>query len=173
MNDTLKALLTRRSVRQYTDKMPSNEDISLILDAGRYAPTGMNSQNTMAVVVKNKELRDRLSKINAAVMGADKDPFYGAPVVIVVFADTARYTYLEDGSLAMGNMLNAAHSLGLASCWIHRAGQMFDSTEGRELARSWGVPDSYKGIGNLILGYSGGPLPDPKPRKEGFSIIIE
>ena len=173
MNDTVKTLLTRRSVRQYTDKMPSDEDISLILDAGRYAPTGMNSQNTMAVVVKNKELRDRLSKMNAAVMGADKDPFYGAPVVIIVFADTARYTYLEDGALAMGNMLNAAHSLGLASCWIHRACQMFDSPEGRDLARSWGVPDSYKGIGNLILGYSDGPLPAPKPRKEGFSIIIE
>jgi nitroreductase len=133
----------------------------------------MNAQNTVAVVVKNKSVRDRISQLNAAVMGRDSDPFYGAPIVIVVFADTARYTYVEDGSLAIGNMLNAAHSLGLASCWIHRAGQVFDSPEGRAMAREWGIPDSYKGIGNVILGYAEGDLPEAKPRKEGFTIIVE
>ena len=173
MNETIKTLLNRRSVRAYTEKMPSDADLALIIEAGRYAPTGMNAQNTMAVVIKNKEIRDRVSKMNAAVMGSDKDPFYGAPAVVVVFADTARYTYIEDGSLCIGNMLNAAHSLGISSCWIHRAGQVFDSPEGRELARSWCVPDSYKVIGNVILGYADGPEPQTKPRKDGFEIIVE
>ena len=117
-NTTMEDLLTRRSVRSYTDEIPPMEVIEEICKAGTYAPTGMNRQSPIIIAVTNKEMRDRLSKMNAAVMGADNDPFYGAPVVLVVLADKNVHTYIEDGSLVMGNLMNAAHAKGLGSCWI-------------------------------------------------------
>lgn len=164
-------LLTRRSVRKYTDRQVEDEKLDKVLTAGLYAPTGMNNQLPVLVAVRDKETRDRLSRMNAAVMGASGDPFYGAPCVIVVLSDPERMTWVEDGSLVLGNLMNAAHSLGLGSCWIHRAKECFDTPEGKALLRAWGVPENYRGVGNCILGYAA-EEPEAKPRKSGRIIKI-
>ena len=164
-------LLTRRSVRKYTDRQVEDEKLDKVLTAGLYAPTGMNNQAPILVAVRDKETRDGLSRMNAAVMGASGDPFYGAPCVIVVLSDPERMTWVEDGSLVLGNLMNAAHSLGLGSCWIHRAKECFDTPEGKALLRAWGVPENYRGVGNCILGYAE-EEPEAKPRKSGRIIKI-
>ncbi len=164
-------LLTRRSVRKYTDRQVEDEKLDKVLTAGLYAPTGMNNQAPILVAVRDKETRDKLSRMNAAVMGASGDPFYGAPCVIVVLSDPERMTWVEDGSLVLGNLMNAAHSLGLGSCWIHRAKECFDTPEGKVLLRAWGVPENYRGVGNCILGYAA-EEPEAKPRKSGRIIKI-
>lgn len=170
MNETMKTLTTRRSVRAYLPDQVKEEELEQILAAGTYAPTGMGAQSPVMVVVQDPETIRKLSKMNAAVMGGNGDPFYGAPTVIVVLADKNRGTCVEDGSLVMGNLMNAAASLGVASCWIHRAREVFDSPEGRELLKTWGLSENYIGVGNCILGYARDPLPDPKPRKENYII---
>ena len=164
-------LLTRRSVRKYSDRPVEDEKLDKVLTAGLYAPTGMNNQAPVMVAVRDKATRDRLSRMNAAVMGASGDPFYGAPCVIVVLSDPERMTWVEDGSLVLGNLMNAAHSLGLGSCWIHRAKECFDTPEGKALLRAWGVPENYRGVGNCILGYAT-EEPEAKPRKSGRIIKI-
>ncbi len=172
MKETLKDLKERRSVRAYTAKPVAEEDLKAILEAGAYAPSGMGRQPVMMVAVEDRKLRDRLSAMNAAVMGSDSDPFYGAPVVIVVLADRSVPTYLYDGSLVMGNLLNAAYAVGVDSCWIHRAKEVFDSEEGKKLLKEWGIEGDYEGIGHCILGHRSGELPPAKPRKEGNIIRI-
>ena len=164
-------LLTRRSVRKYSDRPVEDEKLDKVLTAGLYAPTGMNNQAPVMVAVRDKETRDKLSRMNAAAMGASGDPFYGAPCVIVVLSDPERMTWVEDGSLVLGNLMNAAHSLGLGSCWIHRAKECFDTPEGKALLRAWGVPENYRGVGNCILGYAA-EEPEAKPRKSGRIIKI-
>ena len=164
-------LLTRRSVRKYSDRPVEEEKLDKVLTAGLYAPTGKNNQAPVMVAVRDKETRDKLSRMNAAVMGASGDPFYGAPCVIVVLSDPERMTWVEDGSLVLGNLMNAAHSLGLGSCWIHRAKECFDTPEGKALLRAWGVPENYRGVGNCILGYAA-EEPEAKPRKSGRIIKI-
>ncbi len=164
-------LLTRRSVRKYSDRPVEDEKLDKVLTAGLYAPTGMNNQLPVLVAVRDKATRDKLSRMNAAVMGASGDPFYGAPCVIVVLSDPERMTWVEDGSLVLGNLMNAAHSLGLGSCWIHRAKECFDTPEGKALLRAWGVPENYRGVGNCILGYAA-EEPEAKPRKSGRIIKI-
>ena len=164
-------LLTRRSVRKYSDRPVEDEKLDKVLTAGLYAPTGMNNQLPVLVAIRDKATRDRLSRMNAAVMGTSGDPFYGAPCVIVVLSDPERMTWVEDGSLVLGNLMNAAHSLGLGSCWIHRAKECFDTPEGKELLRAWGVPENYWGVGNCILGYAA-EEPEAKPRKSGRIIKI-
>ena len=176
MNTTMNDLLTRRSVRSYTDEVPPMEVIEEICEAGTYAPTGMNKQAPIIVAVTNREVRDRLSKLNAAVFGRDDmDPFYGAPVVLVVLADTtAAFTWKEDGSLVMGNLLNACHAKGLGSCWIHRAKEVFETEEGKAILRDLGIDDTkYVGIGNCILGYVKGDYPVAKPRKDNYVYWIK
>ena len=163
MYETLK---NRRSIRKYQSRQVSDELLDAVLEAGLYAPSAMNNQKTVLVAVRDKKTRDQLSRMNAAVMGADRDPFYGAPCVIVVLADPEKGTWLEDGSLVMGNLMNAASALGLGSCWIHRAQPMFDSPEGKELLKQWGLPQTMKGVANCILGYPD-EQPAPKPRAEG------
>lgn len=164
-------LLTRRSVRKYSDRPVEDEKLDKVLTAGLYAPTGMNNQAPILVAVRDKATRDKLARMNAAVMGASGDPFYGAPCVIVVLSDPERMTWVEDGSLVLGNLMNAAHSLGLGSCWIHRAKECFDTPEGKALLRAWGVPENYRGVGNCILGYAA-EEPEAKPRKSGRIIKI-
>ena len=153
MNETINTLLTRRSVRRYKPDQVSDELLDTVLNAGQYAASGMNSQNTVLVAVRDSKTRDQLSKMNAAVMGSSNDPFYGAPCVVVVLANTTRGTWVEDGSLVIGNLMAAAHSVGLGSCWIHRAREMFDSDEGKALLKEWGLPETMRGVGNCILGY--------------------
>ncbi len=165
-------LFERRSIRAYKAEQIKENELDYVLEAALYAPTGRNFQSTMMVAVQNQELVSRLSKMNAEIMGVDSDPFYGAPTVVIVFADTSRPTHFEDGCLAMGNMLNAAYEMGLGSCWIHRARQMFDSAEGKALMKQWGVPENYVGIGNCILGYADCETPAAAPRKDGRIIKL-
>lgn len=173
MKDTLLDLKTRRSIRSFKTEQIQEEVLKAILEAGMYAPTGMNAQSPLMVVVQEKEQIKRLSELNAKVMGTQTDPFYGAPTVVIVFADKNRRTYVEDGSLVMGNLMNAAHALGIGSCWIHRAREVFDSEEGRKIAREWGVSEDYIGIGNCVLGYVEGDYPEAKPRKEDYIIYAD
>lgn len=171
MNDTLRVLKERRSIRAYRDEQISEEQLARILEAGTYAPSGMGGQSAVMVVVQDKELIRKLSRMNAEVMGdPDTDPFYGAPTVIAVLADSSRRTYMEDGSLVMGNLLNAAYSVGVDSCWVHRAGEVFASKEGQALLKKWGIGSNYAGIGNCILGYRACDMPEAKPRKDGYVI---
>ncbi len=173
MGDTLNIMKTRTSVKKYKPDMVPKELIDQIIEAGLYAPSGMNGQSPIVVAVTNKELRDKLSKMNAAIMGANIDPFYGAPVVLVVLADKTRPTYLYDGSLVMENMMLAAHELGLGSCWIHRAKEEFESEEGKEILKSLGIEGEYEGIGHCILGYAEGDVPQVKARKENRVYYAE
>ena len=172
MNETIKTLLERRSIRGYKKDLVPAEILDQILEAGEYAPSGMGMQGTMMVVTQNAELVAKLSQMNADVMGSGADPFYGAPTVIIVFADSEMGTCVENGSLVMGNLMNAAHALGVDSCWIHRAREVFDSPEGKALKAQWGVPESYVGIGHCVLGYRSGEYPEAKARKAGFVIRI-
>lgn len=172
-NTTMEDLLTRRSIRQYTDEMPPMEVIEEICEAGTYAPTGMNRQSPIIIAVTNREMRDRMSRLNAQVLGGDNDPFYGAPVVLVVLADKNVHTYVEDGSLVMGNLQLAAHAKGLGSCWIHRAKEVFESEEGKQILAELGIEGDYVGIGNCILGYVDGDYPEAKPRKENWVYWVK
>lgn len=169
----LNVLKTRRAIRSYESRIPERELIDKVLEAGTYAPTGMGLQSPIIVAVTNQALRNRLSRMNADIMGQDTDPFYGAPVVLIVLADKNIPTYLYDGSLVMGNLLNAAHAVGLGSCWIHRAKEMFDSDEGKALLKEWGIEGDYEGIGNCIIGYPAQGLPTPKERKTDYIHYID
>ena len=159
-------ILTRRSVRKYAPQQITDAELDKVLEAGLYAPTAKNNQKPIMVAVRDKETRDLLSKANAAIMGVETDPFYGAPCVIVVLADPAFPTWIDDGSLVMGNLLNAAHAIGLGSCWINRAREFFDMEEGKALLKKWGIPETYRGVGNCILGYAE-ETPEPKARVGG------
>ena len=173
MNESIKNMIERRSVRGYKPDMIPNEDLDLILEAGTYAATGMGMQSPIIVAVTDKATRDQHYKMNADVMGTDTDPFYGAPVVLVVLADKNRPTYIYDGSLVMGNLMNAAASLGIGSCWIHRAKEVFASEEGKALLKKWGVEGDYEGIGHCVLGYPARDVPKAKPRKENYVYYVD
>ena len=174
MNEAIQNLLSRRSIRQYQSRQVPDELLDTVLQAGLYAASGMNTQGVRLVAVRDKETRDLLSKLNAAVMGREGDPFYGAPCVIVVLADPDIYNgWVEDGALALGNMMNAAHALGLGSCWIHRAKQVFDSDEGKALLEKWGLPRNLRGVGNCILGYPACDHPTAAPRKDRRIVKVD
>ncbi|MBO5317835.1 MAG: nitroreductase family protein [Oscillospiraceae bacterium] len=171
MNETIQSLKSRRSTKAFTDKQVPEALLNEILEAGLYAPSGMNNQQVVTVAVRDKKTRDQLSRMNGDILGTDTDPFYGAPCVIVVLSDPQRRTWVEDGSLVMGNLMTAAHSVGLGSCWVHRAREMFDSPEGKDLLKQWGLPETLRGIGNCILGQ---PAQEPaeKPRREGRIVKV-
>lgn len=172
MNESIKNMLERRSIRAYKKALVPQETLDTILKAGEYAPSGMGQQGTLMVVTQNPDLVAKLSKMNAAVMGSTSDPFYGAPTVIIVFADSKMSTCVENGSLVMGNLMNAAHALDVDSCWIHRAREVFDSEEGKALKKEWGIPNEYVGIGHCVLGYRDCEYPQAKPRKDVFVIRV-
>ena len=165
MNETLQTMFSRRSVKKYQDKPVAKELLDTIVQAGLCAPSGLNKQAPIILVVTNKEVREELSRLNA---GKDpflrKDPFYGAPAVLVVLADKSIPTAIYDGSLVMENMLLAAHSLGLGACWIHRAKETFEMPEGKAILKKLGIEGEYEGIGNCIVGYPD-IVPEDKPRK--------
>lgn len=168
----LENLYTRRSIRKYKPQQITDEELEKVLKAGVYAPTGMNKQSPIIVAVQNKDDVALLSKLNAAVWGTDIDPFYGAPTVLVVLAEANSRFAVQDGSLVMGNLLNAAHAVGLGSCWINRAKEVFEMPEGRALLRKWGVEGEYIGVGNCILGYADED-PAPKARKEHYVYYVK
>ena len=174
MSEVMQNMITRRSIRSYKPDMVPEEVINRIVEAGTYAATGMGKQSPIIIAVTNKELRDKLSKKNAEIMGhPDMDPFYGAPVVLIVLANKERPTYLYDGSLVMGNLMLAAHDEGLGSCWIHRAKEEFESPFGKEILESLGIKGDYEGIGHCVIGYANGEEPKAAPRKENYVYYIK
>lgn len=172
MAETLTTLKTRRSCRAYKPEHIEEEKLNAILEAGTYAATGMGKQSPIILVIKDPEVRAKLTKLNAAAMGMDIDPFYGAPELVVVLANKAMPTYIYDGSLVLGNMMNAAADLGVASCWIHRAKEEFESEEGKEILQRLGIQGEYEGIGNLILGYAAKPAGKAAPRKANYIYTV-
>ena len=175
MNETLKVLETRRSCRNFKPDMITDEELSAIIKAGTYAPTGKGSQSPIIIAVTQKEVRDRIAEENRKIGGWPEgfDPFYGAPVILIVLADKAVPTYLYDGSLVLGNLQNAAASLGVDSIWIHRAKQEFESEFGKKLLADLGIKGDYEGIGHCALGYAAAPLPVPVPRKNDYVSYVK
>ena len=174
MSETLKVLETRRSCRAFKPELIEEEKLQAIIKAGTYAATGMGRQSPIIIAVTNKELRDKLSVMNAKFMGKDEsfDPFYGAQELLIVLANKAMPTYLYDGTLVLGNLMNAAADLGVDSCWIHRAKEEFETQEGKELLKSLGIEGDYEGIGHLVLGYAAAPLKEAEPRKADYVYYI-
>ncbi|MBP3633799.1 MAG: nitroreductase family protein [Oscillospiraceae bacterium] len=173
MNEVIKAMLERRSCRSYEARQVEEDALQQILLAGTYAASGMGRQAAKIVVVQDAETIEQLRRMNAAVMGTpDADPFYGAPTVCIVLADPDVRTWTEDGSLVMGNLMLAASTLGVASCWIHRAREEFDSPEGKALLKKWGIDERYRGIGHCILGYAAAPLAAARARKDDYIVRV-
>ena len=172
MNETISCLLNRRSVRAYRPEQIKPAELETILQAGLYAPSAMNRQSAVMLVIQDRETISTLSRLNAEVMGRDTDPFYGAPTVIVVLADKNAPNHVQDASLVMGNLMNAAFSLGVDSCWINRAREVFEMPEARALLSKKGISDDYVGVGNCILGYRSCELPEASPRREGRIIKL-
>lgn len=172
-NETLDTIRSRRSCRSYQPTQITEEELSAVLEAGTYAASAMGRQSARILVVQDPADRALLTRMNAAVMGTDSDPMYGAPTILVVLADANARNAVQDGSLVMGNLMLAAASLGLGSCWISRAREMFDTPEGKALLRRWGVEGDWIGVGNCILGY---PAADPKPaapRKPDYILRVK
>ena len=173
MSDVLETIKSRRSIRKYKSDMVPQDKLEKIIEAGTYAATGMGKQSPIIVAVTNKELRDKLSAMNAKIMGTNTDPFYGAPVVLILLADKSRPTYLYDGSLVMGNLMLEAEAQGIGSCWIHRAKEEFESEEGKEILKSLGIEGDYEGIGHCVLGFADGPAPKAAPRKDSYVYYVK
>ncbi len=175
MNEVLKVLENRRSCRNFKPDMVKQEELKAIIKAGTYAATGMGKQSPIIIAVTNKELRDAMAEENRKIGGWKEgfDPFYGAPVVLVVLANKDIPTYIYDGALVMGNLMNAAESLGVGSIWIHRAKEEFDSEFGKNLLKKLGIEGNYEGIGHCALGYAAEPSKDAAPRKENYAYYVD
>lgn len=168
MNEVINNIINRRSIRKYKSEMISDDIIDKIMEAGTYAPSGMNRQPSIIIAIKDKEIIDKLSKLNAKILGQENiDPFYGAPVILIVLADKTYPSYIYDGSLVMQNLMLAAHSLNIGSCWIHRAKEEFETEEGKEILNMLGIKGDYEGIGHCILGYADEEK-EILPRKENY-----
>ena len=174
-NEVLKAIRERRSIRRFKSEQITDEELAAVLEAGTWAPTGHGTQDPLIFAVQNPEICARLRHFNAAVMGqADADPYYSAPTIVLVFSKADNPNCVKDGSLVIGNMLLAAHSAGLGACWINRCDEMFEvNNEARNLRASLGVPEGYKGVGSMALGYIAHEAPAPRPRKQGYFSIIK
>lgn len=174
MNETLKVLETRRSCRNFKPDMVNEDDLKAILRAGTYAATGMGKQSPIIIAVTDKKTRDEISEANRKIGGWAEgfDPFYGAPVILIVLARKDVATHVYDGSLVMGNLMNAAESLGVASIWIHRAKEEFESDFGKDILAKLGITEEYEGIGHCALGYAAEPYKDPAPRKDDYVFYI-
>lgn len=172
MMEIIELMKQRRSVRSYTDEAVSDEVLDTILETATYAPTGGGKQSPVIVAVKDPETRDLISRLNAKVMGGDTDPFYGAPVIVLVLADGNRGSYVEDGSGVLNYIMLAAKACGVDSVWVAREKEIFDSEEGKALLKKWGLPDSLRGVGAAALGYHAGEEPEAAPRKEDYIIKI-
>lgn len=172
MKDGLNALYERRSVRKYKSEQISDGELEQILKAGLCAPSAMNRQPAIIIAVQDKGTIAYMSKLNAQVMGSNGDPFYGAPTVLVVLAEADNINAVKDGSLVLGNLMNAAHALGVGSCWIHRAREEFASGEGKALLKRWGIEGDWVGVGHCILGYAAEPAAPAKPRKADYIVRV-
>lgn len=171
-NKMLELLKTRRSVRGYQPEQVEEEKLDAILEAGTYAPTGKGMQSPVIVAVRTAENRRAVQELNCKARGGSGDPYYGAPTILLVLADPNRGTCVEDGSCVLNTMMQAAHALGVASCWIHGEREMFELPEGKALLKKWGLPENLRGVGSLALGYGIGPDPQPKERKDGYIVKV-
>ena len=167
-NKMLELLKTRRSVRAYKPDQVTPQALDAVLEAGTYAPTGMGMQSPVIVAVQSPKYRQAVMELNQLARGMENDPYYGAPTILLVLADPGRGTCVEDGSCVLCTMMDAAHALGLSSCWIHGEKEMFELPEGKALLKEWGLPENLRGVGSLALGYGDGPAPEPKPRKADY-----
>ena len=174
MSETLKVLETRRSCRAFKPELIEEEKLQAIIKAGTYAATGMGRQSPIIIAVTNKEMRDKILEMNRKIGGWEEgfDPFYGAPVILIVLADASCPTAVYDGSLTMGNLMLAAHDLGIGSCWIHRAKEEFESEEGKQILEDLGITGDYIGVGHCALGLTDGAYPDVIPRKDNRVYYI-
>lgn len=173
MNEVISNIINRRSIRSYKPDMIPQNVIDQIITAGTYAATCTNTQSPIIISITNKGVRDQLSAINAEIMGGKGDPFYGAPVVLAVLADKKYPQHVYDGSVVLANMMLAAHSLDIGSCWIHRAKETFERPEGQEILKSLGIEGDYEGIGYCVLGYVDGEYPKTPARKENWVYSID
>ena len=173
MNAELQALKERRSVRKYKADMVPQELIEQVIEAGLYAASGHGTQEVIIVAVTNKAVRDKLAQMNREILGTNSDSFYGAPVVLVVLGPKSSKLTPYDGSLVMGNLMQAAHAVGLGSCWINRAKEEFASEEGKQLLKEWGIEGEYEGVGHCILGYVDGPVPQAAARKANRVFYVK
>ena len=172
-NEVLKAIRERRSIRRFKPEQVTDEELKTILEARTWAPTGHGSQDPWIVAVQNEALRKRLTQLNAQIMGVSSDPYYGAPTLVLVFASKDNENNYRDGSLVLGNMMLAAHSIGRASCWINREDKMFETTEGKQIMKELNLPDGLMGVGALSLGYAASQPHTVKPRKEEYYRIVK
>ena len=173
MNETIKVLKTRRSIRAFKEEQIKEEELNQILEAGMYAPSAMGLQTAVIVAIQDKNIINKIRKMNASFTNnPENDPFYGAPTIVIVLGDSTQNNYVQDGSLVMGNLMNAAHALEVDSCWINRAKEVFDTQEGKALLKEWGIDDKYAGIGNCILGYRDSEYPEPVDRKDNYIIKL-
>lgn len=167
-NDFLTLIMTRRSIRAYKPDAVPADVLARVLEAGTYAPSAMGAQSAMIVAAVSAEARARLTELNAAVIGKDTDPYYGAPVIVVVLGDGGSANYMADGSCVLENLMLAAHAEGLGSVWVNREREIFDSPDGKALLRDWGLPETLRGVGAIALGYAAGPAPEAAPRKADY-----
>lgn len=170
-NQVLQNISTRRSVRKFTSQQVPQQLLDWVLQAGTFAPTGRGKQSPVIVAVCSQPLRSEIAQLNAQVMGVDKDPYYGAPIVVLVLADSTVNTWVEDGSCVLQNMMLAAHSLGLGSVWVHREREIFDSPRGKQLLEQWGLPQTLRGVGSIALGYAD-ETPSCAPRKPNYVLKV-
>ena len=177
MNQTIEDLKSRRSIRKFKDEQITDEELNTILEAGTYAPTGAGRQSPKIVVIQNPETIKEFSDWNRSFFPTevpdDMDPFYGGKTLLIVLANSEMPTYIEDGASVLTVLVNAAHAIGVGSCWVHRARDEFASEKGKELLKEWGIPESYEGIGHVVLGYADMPNPKPIPRKEDYIHFVD
>lgn len=171
-NEVLQTIKSRRTVRAYRPDAVPEELLQAVLEAGTYVPTGRGRQSPTIIAVTSEGYRQKISELNAAVLGSDSDPYYGAPVIILVLADGTANTFVEDGSCVLENMMLAAASLGLGSVWVHREREIFDSEEGKALLQAWGLPETLRGVGSIALGYPAGAIHEAAKRKDGYIVRV-
>jgi nitroreductase len=172
-NEVLKAIRERRSIRRFKPEQITDEELKTVLEAGTWAPTGHGTQAPFIIAVQNPALREQLVQMNAEIMGVTSDPYYGAPTIVLVLAPADNANHERDGSLVLGNMMLAAHSIGLASCWINRVDQMFEREDGKAILRDLGMPEGLAGVGSIALGYASSHPHTVKPRKEDYYKVVK
>ncbi len=172
MNEVLNTIKTRRSVRAYKPDPVPAELLRAVLEAGTYAPTGGGRQSPTIIAITSENYRKKIAELNAVIMGKDTDPYYGAPVVVLVLAEGTANTFVEDGSCVLENMMLAAASLGLGSVWVHREREIFDTENGKALLRAWGLPETLRGVGSIALGYPAGAASEAARRKDNYIVQV-
>ena len=170
--DAFEMLKNRRAIRKFKPEQIKKEELEAVVTAGTFAPTGGGTQGVQIVAVQSPEYVAKVDALNAKVLGKDIHPYYGAPTILLIFETPESFTHELDGAAVCTNMVNAAYAAGLGSCWIHRCKQMFELEEGKALLKEWGLPEDLTGVASIALGYADCEQPAPKPRKEGYVVVV-